>query len=170
MLVIVLNLCMLCLGHHFMSLFKQLNDLMSNGLCRSIARGAKSKINGQSCPNSMYKHERYLTSVHIDCCVDCQLNIWQFGKPSNMFLIQQERTQYLLEYSMFVFGLFITLWRVNSRVKCFYTQEFPKLFLKLRYKRWVSATFIIQGTQKHLTTYIKNKYTVLAAVSILSPI
>ena len=159
-------LCMLCLGHHFTSLFNQLSDLVSKLLWKNIARGAKSKINGQFCFSSMHKHKRHLTSAHIDCCVDCQLNIWQFGKPSTIFLIQQECTQYLLDCSMLVFSLSITLWMVSSGMKCFCTQEFPKRFPELHHKMWVSVAYNCLGNSKYLTTCIKNNCTVSAAVSV----
>ena len=156
---------MLCLGHHFTSLFNQLSDLVSKLLWKT-ARGAKSKINRQFCFSSMHKHKRHVTSAHIDCCADCQLNIWQFGKPSTMFLIQQEYTQYLLDCSILAFSLSITLWMVSSGMKCFYTQEFPKCFPELCHKTWVSVTYTCLGNSKHLTTCVKNNCTVSAAVSV----
>ena len=57
----------------------------------------------------MHKHKRHVTSAHIDCCVDCQLNIWQFGKPSTMFLIQKECMEYLLDCSILEFSLSIIM-------------------------------------------------------------
>ena len=96
---------------------------------------------GSFASDLMHKHKRRVTSAHIDCCVDCQLDIWQFRKPSTMFLIQQECMQYLLGCSMLVFSLSIALWMVSSGMKCFCTQEFPKRFPELHYKMWVSVTY-----------------------------
>ena len=148
MLVIVLLLCILCLGHHFTSLLKQLSDLVSKFLWRSIARGAKSKINGQFCFSSMHQHKNYMTSAHIDCCIDWQLDIWQFGKPSTMFLVQKECIQYLLDCSMLEFILSIILWMVSSGMKYLYNQEFPKRFPELHHKTWVSVTYNCVGKSK----------------------
>ena len=105
-------------------------------------------MNGQFCLSSMHKHKRCVTSAHIDSCVDCQLNIWQFGNPSTMFLIQQECTQYLLDFSILVFSLSITLWMVSSGMKCFYTLEFSKRFPELCYKMWVSVAYNCFGNPK----------------------
>ena len=46
MLVIVLFLCIFCLGNYFTSLFNQLSDFVSNLLERNVGRGTKSEING----------------------------------------------------------------------------------------------------------------------------
>ena len=94
----------------------------------------------------MHKHKIRVTSAHIDCCVDCQLDIWQFGKPSTMFLIQQECTQYLLDCSMLALSLSIALPMVSGGMKCFCTQEFPKRILDLQYKMWVSVTYDYLGS------------------------
>ena len=93
---------------------------------KKIAKGTKSKINGQFCFSSMHKHKRRVTSAHIGCCTDCQLDIWQFGKPSTMLLIQKECIQYLLNCYILAFSISIALWMVSSGMKCFYTQEFSK--------------------------------------------
>ena len=89
-----------------------------------------------------------MTSAYINCCVDCQLNIWQFAKPNTIFLIQQECMQYLLDCYMLAFSLSITLWMVSSGMKCFYTQEFPKRFPELHYKIWLSVTYNCLGNSK----------------------
>ena len=96
----------------------------------------------------MHKHKRFVTSAHIDCCIDCQLDIWQFGKPSTMFLIHQECTQYLLDCSILVFSLSVTLWTISSGMKCFYTQEFPERFPEPHHKTWVFATYNCLGNSK----------------------
>ena len=90
----------------------------------------------------------HVTGAHIDCCIDGQLNIWQFGKPSTMFLIRQECTQYLLDCSMLAFSLSIALWMVSSGMKSFCTQEFPNRFPELRYKMWVSIAYNCLGNSK----------------------
>ena len=96
----------------------------------------------------MYKYKKRVTNAHIDCCVDCQLNIWQFGKPSTMFLIQQEYTQYLLDCSMLAFSLSIALWMVSSGMKCFCAQEFPKPFPELHHKMWIFVTYYYFGSSE----------------------
>ena len=87
MLLVILFIYMLCFGHHFTSLFNQLSYLVRKLLQKNIARDGKSEINGQFCLDSMHKNKRYLTSAHTNCCIDWQLNIWQFGEPNTMLHI-----------------------------------------------------------------------------------
>ena len=89
-----------------------------------------------------------MTKTHINSCVDYQLNIWQFSKPSTMFLTQQECMQYLLDCSIFLFSLFIDFWMVSSGIKCFCAKEFPKRFPKLHYQLWVCVTSNCLGNCK----------------------
>ena len=138
-LVIVIFLCILCFGYNIISLFNKLSDFISKLLWSNITRDAKSKIDGQSYFSSMHKYKRYLTSTHINLCIDYQLNIWQFGNPSIM--IQQECIWDPLECSILAFSKSITLWMVSNRKKVFYTQGFLKQFPELCYKMWVSVAY-----------------------------
>ena len=128
-----------------MSLFNYFSDLVSKFLLKNIARGAKTKINEQFCFSSMHIHNRRVTGAYIDCCVIFQLDIWQFSKPSTMFLIQQECMQYPLDSSMMVFSLSIALRMLSSGMKYFCAKEFPKRFPELHYKMWVSLTYNYLG-------------------------
>ena len=129
MLVIVLLLCMLCLEHHFTSLFNQISDLSEQIIMKEYRQRCQKQDQWAALLwISMHKHKRRVTSAYIDCCVDCHLDIWQFGKPSTMFLIQQKLTQYLLGCSMLVFSISITLWMVSSRMKCFVPRSFQSDF------------------------------------------
>ena len=56
--------------------------------------------------------------------------------------------QYLLDCSILVFSLSITLWIVSSKMKGFCAQEFPKRFLELHHKMWVSVAYNYLGNSE----------------------
>ena len=147
MLVIVLLLCMLCLGHHFTSLFNQLSDLVSKiyeGISPEVPR-ARSMGSFASALCTNIKDMWPVLTLTVVLIASST-----YGSLVNQVLCSSSNksAQYLLDCSMLVFSLSIALWMVSSGMKCFCTQEFPKRFPELCHKMWVSVTYNCLGNSK----------------------